>query len=184
MPMRADCIARLLIALLLFAASGASAAEPYRMDGLTLLQSEATLRERVPGGAPAMQAYIEAINTAAKRIVAGSEPQRPSAGFIVLAVRPGQRSKIWLDFWPLLPSQTEARLLPALEKVAPFDARGGLVVFAIDASLWGVPPTNEKAPRPNEWTRITRERGAATDAETIVEALWPDRRAIRPPVIP
>ena len=177
--MRAERIARWLIALLLFAACGASAAEPYRMDGLTLLQPESVLRERVPGGAPAMQACIEAINATAKRIVAGSEPQRPTAGFIVLAVRPGGRSKIWLDFWPPLPSQTEARLLPALEKVAPFDARGGLVIFAIDASLWGAPPTNEKAPRPNEWTRVTRERGAAADAETIVEALWPDGRANR-----
>jgi len=181
--MRADCVARLLIALLLFAASGASAAEPYRMDGLTLLQPESTLRERVPGGAAAMQAYIEAINATAKRIVADSEPRRPGAGFVVLAVRPGGRSKVWLDFWPLLPSQTEARLLPALEKVAPFNA-SGLVVFAINASLWGAAPTNEKAPRPNEWTRITRERGVATNAETIVEALWPDRRATRPPVIP
>jgi len=149
------------------------------MDGLTLLQPESTLRERVPGGAHAMQSYIEAVNAAASRIVADGETQRPSAGFIVLAIRPGGRAKIWLDFWPLLPSRLEERLLPSLEKIAPFDARG-LVIFAIDASLWGAPPTREKAPRPNEWTRITRERGAATDAETIVEALWPDGHANRP----
>ena len=156
-------------------ALGAGAAEPYRMDGLTLLQPEATLRERVAGGAPAMQAYIEAVNAAATRIVADGETQRPSAGFIVLAVRPGGRSKVWLDFWPLLPSQTEARLQPALEKVTPFETRG-LVVFAINTSLWGgAPPTNEKAPRLNEWTRVTRERGRDITVETIVEALWPDR---------
>lgn len=179
MPMRDSPVASALFALLLLVAGGISAAEPYRMDGLILLQPESTLRERVPGGAPAMQAYIEAINAAATRIVAASEAQRPSAGFVVLAVRPGRRAKVWLDFWPLLPSRTEQRLLPALEKVAPFDARG-LVVFAIDASLWGAAPTRERAPRPNEWTRVTRERGAATDAETIVDALWPDRRSAPP----
>lgn len=172
--MRADRVAGLLIALLLCVAFGAGAAEPYRMDGLTLLQPEATLRERVAGGAPAMQAYIEAVNAAATRIVADGETQRPSAGFIVLAVRPGGRSKVWLDFWPLLPSQTEARLQPTLEKVTPFETRG-LVVFAINTSLWGAPPTNEKAPRPNEWTRVTREHGRNITVETIVEALWPDR---------
>lgn len=155
------------------------AAEPYAMRGLVLLQPDAVFRERVSGGAPAMQAYIEAVNAEAARIVEGSEPQRPSAGFIVLAVRPGGRSKIWLDFWPLLPSRTEERLLPTLEKIKPFAARGGTIVFAISASLWGAPPTSEKAPRPNEWTRITRERGAATDAETIVDALWPNGRASR-----
>jgi len=177
--MPADRIAIALFAWLIFFARSTSAVEPYRMDGLTLLQPESALRERVNGGAPAMQAYIEAVNAAATRIVTASEPRRPSAGFIVLAVRPGGRSKVWLDFWPLLPSAAERHLLPALEKIAPFDARG-LVVFAIDASLWGAPPTHEKAPRPNEWTRITRERGAATDAETIVEALWPAARASRP----
>ena len=176
--MRVDRIGRFLLAFLLFVAGGSRAAEAYRMDGLTLLQPESTLRERVSGGAPAMQAYIEAINAAATRLVADGDTQRPSAGFIVLAIRPGGRSKIWLDFWPLLPSKTEASLLPALEKVAPFDARG-LVVFAIDASLWGASPTREKAPRPNEWTRITRERGGTTDAETIVDALWPDRSSKR-----
>jgi len=170
---------RFLFASLLFFAVGSHAAEAYHMDGLTLLQPESTLRERVTGGAPAMQAYIEAINAAATRIVADGDTQRPSAGFIVLAIRSGGRSKVWLDFWPLLPSKTEASLLPALEKVAPLDVRDGLVVFAIDASLWGAAPTREKAPRPNEWTRITRERGAATDAETIVDALWADRRASR-----
>ena len=182
MPMRAERVVRCLLALLFFGACSAGAAEPYRMDGLTLLQPESSLRARVPGGAPAMQAYIEAVNAAARRVVADSEPRRPSAGFVVLAVRPGRRSKVWLDFWPLLPAQTEARLLPALEKVAPLDVRGGLVVFAIDASLWGAPATAEKAPRPNEWTRVTRERGAATDAETIVEALWPDGRSDRSPI--
>ena len=182
--MRADRITPFLLAALLPVAGIGHAAEPYHMDGLTLLQPESTLRERVAGGAPAMQAYIEAVNASATRIIADSQPQRPSAGFIVLAVRPGHRSKIWLDFWPLLPSQTETRLFAALEKVAPFEARGGLVVFAIDASVWGSAPTQEKAPRPNEWTRIIRERGAATDAETIVEALWPNVRPPRTPADP
>jgi len=158
--------------LVLFAAAPVRAAAPsWRTLGFVLLQPEAALRERVPGGAQAMSDYIASIDAAATKALAGVDPPRPTSGFLVLAVRPDGRSKAWLDVWPNLPRASEPALVDAVQAVKPFAVSKGTVVFALRVSAWGAVPTN-RPPKPDEWTRYTRE--GVTDAEAIVARLWPD----------
>ncbi|HEU4665392.1 MAG TPA: hypothetical protein VFS55_15285 [Dokdonella sp.] len=156
--------------LAVLAAAPVRAAEAWRTLGFVLLQPEAVLRERVPGGAQAMSDYIGSIDAAAKKTLAAVEPPRPTSGFLVLAVRAGGRSKAWLDLWPNLPRASEPTLIDAVQAVKPFAVSTGTVVFALRVSAWGAAPTN-RSPKPDAWTRHTRE--GVTDAETIVGRLWP-----------
>jgi len=124
--------------LVLFAAAPVRAAAPsWRTLGFVLLQPEAALRERVPGGAQAMSDYIASIDAAATKALAGVDPPRPTSGFLVLAVRQGGRSKAWLDLWPNLPRASEPALVDAVQAVKPFAVSKGTVVFALRVSAWG-----------------------------------------------
>ena len=164
----------LVLALLAMPALPARAVEAYALEGLLLLQPEQVLRERVIDGAAAMTDYVRAIGTAADQVIsAAPQPQRATSGYIVLAVRPGGRSKVWLDLWPRLPARTEQELTAALGKVPPFAVARGSVVFALSISTWGAAPTTQSQPRPDEWTRALRELGGPAHSEAVVDAVWP-----------
>jgi hypothetical protein len=174
-------MSRIFAFALLLATIGetARAAEPYHMASITLLQPDAVLRERVPGGAEAMSNYIGAINEAASKALAASENLKPATGFIVLAVRPGGHSKVWLDLWPSLPDRIEQKLIAATSAVKPFEARNGVVVFGISVTIMDAAPTKEKAPRPAEWTRYTRDLDHPIEIGDLVDRIWPAKGSAR-----
>lgn len=159
--------------LLLFAAvapPSAAAVEPYRVHGIMLLQPDFVLQQRAPS-AEAVSGYIKAVQEAAEGALA-AEPPSPASGHLVLAVRPDGRSMAWLDFRPALPAPTAARLLSAIRGVPPFEARNGVVVFALNATLWEAAPTRG-FPDPAEWRKAMEGHDEPREIGDLVDEIWP-----------
>ena len=88
-------------ALALAAASAAHAVAPLVQHDVVLLQKGEIIEQRVDGGADAMAAYLKTLGEAEIETMRANPAQIPAAGFIVVAVRPGNQTRTWFDF-PLL----------------------------------------------------------------------------------
>jgi hypothetical protein len=162
----------LAVVVLLLASAVASATEPYHTENIMLLQPEFVLQERVPS-VNQLSDYIKAVQNAAGLALSG-KPQSPTSGQLVIAVRPGGQSKVWLDFVPALPEPTASALRQALEAVPPFQAQGGVVVFSLNSILWGAPPSS-RPPAPAEWTEAMKGRTEPEEIGSLVERVWPPK---------
>lgn len=149
------------------------AADPYSVENIMLLQPDFVLAERVDVND--LSNYIKSVNAAAAASLATTAKPSPAAGFIVIAVRPGGQSKVWLDFSPTPPPAMAIQLRSSLEQVAPFSAKGGVVVFAISATLWGAAATERPGPAPTEWQEATKDKSEPMDVEELIEQVWPSK---------
>lgn len=161
----------LLLSLLLFTAiSGARAAEPLVNFNVVLLQPGATLEQRVPS-VDVMAEYIRAVEAAARQAAMASQARQSLGGFIVVAVRPGLQSKVWLDFDALLDLEIRKQIIDRTQAVTPFEARQGPVVFALNVALWGGARTRRVAPAPPEWKKFS-QGGVPLEVGALAEAAW------------
>lgn len=163
-------VALILSAMLLFAPA-AFAAKPYNVESIMLLQPEYVMRERA-GDVKALAMYINGLKDAAGAALSEEKVQKPSGGYIIAAVKPGGKSRIWLDFSPNLSSDVQAKLKATLEAVPPFKAEKGVVVFAISSTLWGGSPI-QNFPSPPEWKEAMKGRSDATEISELVQKVWP-----------
>ncbi|HSW23514.1 MAG TPA: hypothetical protein VLJ62_12155 [Burkholderiaceae bacterium] len=136
-----------------------------------LLQPSAVLEERVPS-VDAMADYIKAIEAASREAVLASALRQSTGGFIVVAVRPGQKSKVWIDFDTLLDSELSRQIITRATTVQPFEARQGPVVFALKVGLWGGRESRRVAPSPPEWKAATKQAGRALDVDSLIRRVW------------
>jgi len=156
---------------LLCALACAQAAEPVTKQGVVLLQPGPVLEERV-ASVDAMAEYIKAVEAAARAAVLASPLKQSVSGFIVIAVRPGGKSKVWLDFDILLDADLGRRLIAGIGAVEPFEARKGPVVFAIKVGLWDGRESRRLAPSPEEWKAATRQAGRQLDIDSMIRQVW------------
>lgn len=157
--------------LLWVAALSAQAAEPITKFGVVLLQPSSVLEERVPS-VDAMADYIKAIESAGREAVLASPLRQSAGGFIVVAVRPGQKSKVWLDFDTLLDSEMSRQIVTRTTAVPPFEARQGPVVFALKVGLWEGRESRRVAPSPAEWKAVTKQAGRQLDLDSLIRRVW------------
>jgi hypothetical protein len=156
---------------LLLACLPAQAAEPIVYDNVVLLQPSSVLEERV-ANIDAMAEYVKALQVAAREAVLASSVKQAVGGYIVVAVKPGGQSKVWLDFDTLLDQTLVQQLIAKTEGVPPFEARKGPVVFALKAVLWDGKPPKRIVPSPIEWRRAAS--GVPTmEVGELVEKVWP-----------
>lgn len=161
-----------LFALVLFALClPARASEPLTKFGVVLLQPDIVLKNRVPE-VTALANYIRAVEDAARASFLTNQQHPSTAGFIVVAVRPEQKSKVWLDFDPPLPSALKDVVIANLKAVQPFGARAGAVVFAIKVGIWGGAKPVRTTPSPAEWTAATKRLGRPVETGELVEMIW------------
>jgi len=168
-----------LVLGLLLAAGSARAAEPVTNFNVVLLQPSAVLEARV-ASVDALAEYIKAVQAALREAVAGSEAQEKTrqsvGGFIVLAVRPGLQSRVWIDFDQLLDLEVRKQIALKVGAVKPFEAREGPVVFALKVALWDGKESKRIAPLPAEWKRSAAAAPGAAPPEVgaLVESIWND----------
>ncbi|HEY2977124.1 MAG TPA: hypothetical protein VGJ35_04090 [Burkholderiaceae bacterium] len=160
-----------LSVLLSVAALCVQAAEPIVKFGVVLLQPGTVLEDRVPS-VDAMAEYIKSIEAASREAVLASASKQSSGGFIVVAVRPGQKSKVWLDFDTLLDADMSRQIVSRVTQVRPFEARKGPVVFAIKVALWDGRETRRVAPSPTEWKAATKQAGRPLDIDSMIQRVW------------
>jgi len=161
---------KIAVAVLFLASFAAWAAEPYRTENIMLLQPDFVLQKRVPSVSQFSE-YIKAVQGAAAAALAKA-PEAPTSGQLVVAVRPGGESKVWLDFSLALPEPTASALREAVEAVPAFSAREGVVVFSLNSTLWGAAPSN-RPPAPEEWQKAMEGQSGPEEIGRLVERVWP-----------
>jgi hypothetical protein len=167
---RRQFLAATLFTVAVQAHAAAPGAEPFTNFNVVLLQSSKVLEERV-ASIDAMAEYIKAIEAAAKEAVAASPARQSTGGFLVVAVRPGPRSRVWLDFDTMLDLDIRKQLTSKVEAVAPFEVRKGPVVFALKVGVWGGKETRRTAPMPAEWKQASAS-SAPREVGELVESIW------------
>jgi hypothetical protein len=151
----------------------AAAAAAFTNAGIVLLQPEDVLRSRVPD-ANALARYIKDVEATTGKVLEAAFQRKPNGAYLVMALRPGGRSKAWLDLEAPLPQATHDALQAALEALPPPGVVGGVVVLAIKASLWGGRPPTKPGPAPQAWREQAARSARKLEVGELVDALWPD----------
>jgi len=162
-----------LIALTTLSCAAVHAVEPLVQHDIVLLQPGALIEQRVEGGADAMADYVKRLGAATTATMRAHPAQIPSAGFIVVAVRPGERTHTWFDFKPALDDTTTAALTHAVETTPTLPVKSGEIVFALRVSLWSDKPPKAYAPAPQEWKDAVKGLDRKPDIDTLVDMVWP-----------
>ena len=163
----------LAAALALAATSAAHAVAPLVQHDVVLLQKGEIIEQRVEGGADAMATYLKALGEAETETMRANPAQIPSAGFIVVAVRPGNQTRTWFDFKPALSDATMAALTHAVETTPTMTVKSGEIVFALRVSVWSDKPPKAYAPAPQAWRDAARGLDKKPDVDTLVDMVWP-----------
>jgi hypothetical protein len=139
-----------------------------------IYQPDEVLRQRVASQDVFIN-YVKQVIDTATAYWAGEPAGAPRAVTLVVAIKPGGRSRFWLDATPEpLPDEQVKRLTARLESLAVPLIRGGPVAVAFHASLWsGSPDEGGWRFIPGEW-----QRACAGDEllvpDGILERVWPD----------
>jgi hypothetical protein len=163
----------LLSTALLVASVSACAVEPLRQHDVVLLQKGAVIEQRVDGGADALAAWLKQLGVAATETMRANPQQIPSAGFIVVALRPGGQTHTWFDFKPALSEATTTALARAVEALPAAPVKSGDVVFALRVSIWSDKPPAAYAPSPQAWRDAAQAAGHPLDIDALVDQVWP-----------
>ncbi|HEY8100162.1 MAG TPA: hypothetical protein VIF82_05375 [Burkholderiaceae bacterium] len=160
----------IMLALLCCAAR---AAEPLTMFKAVLMQPNYIYRDRVVS-TDALATYIKTIETAGRTVIENVGQQTTTAGFIVVALRPGQRSNVWLDFDPSVADALNSELIAKIRIILPPKIKDGPVVFALKVGLWGGKEPSRTAPNPAEWKAVQQKSLFPLETDELVEKIWKD----------
>ncbi|MEO5687883.1 MAG: hypothetical protein ABIR54_10995 [Burkholderiaceae bacterium] len=165
---------RLLPAILALAAAPfAHAVAPLVQHDVVLLQKGEIIEQRVDGGADAMAAYLKTLGEAETETMRANPQQLPTAGFIVVAVRPGNQTRTWYDFKPALSDATMAALTHTVETTPTMPVKSGEIIFALRVSVWSDKPPKAYAPAPQAWRDASKGVTPKPDVDTLVDMIWP-----------
>jgi hypothetical protein len=157
----------------LAAASAAHAVAPLVQHDVVLLQKGEIIEQRVDGGADAMAAYLKTLGAAETETMRANPAQIPAAGFIVVAVRPGNQTRTWFDFKPALSDATMAALRHTVETTPTMTVKSGEIIFALRVSVWSDKAPKAYAPAPQEWKDAAKGMNPKPDVDTLVDKVWP-----------
>ncbi len=172
-PARHHFATLFLAAAVALCASTAQAVQPLVQHDVVLLQKGEIIAQRVTGGADAMAAYLKTLGEAEIETMRAHPAQIPSAGFIVVAVRPGNRTHTWFDFKPALADATMAALRHTVETTPTMPVTSGQIVFALRVSVWSDKPPTAYAPAPQAWKDATQGMTPKPDVDRLVDMVWP-----------
>lgn len=162
---------KLIILFLAAMASTFCNATELKLGGVVLLQPEHVFQERGIAASDLVD-YIRSAQAASENVLR-SVKLPPSSGFLVLAVREGNKSNAWTDFHPALPVMAEDRLIQAIRKIPPFKVANGTIIFAVQLGVNGAAAPVEPMPRPAAWLKVMENRTAPMEMEELVRVVWP-----------
>ena len=139
---------------------------------VVLLQPSAVMERRV-ANIDAMADYIKAVQAAAREAVVASGATQAVGGFVVLAVKPGRKARVWLDFDALLDLEMRKHITNNVQAVPAFEVTEGPVVFALKVATWDAKESKRVAPSPIEWKKAT-PKGKPLEIGKLVEKVWND----------
>ena len=151
-------------------ASSVEAASGVTAGGVVLLQPERVIEARIT--ADKLAPYLKQVDTAATRAFTAAKAVPASGGFVVVAMRPGERSTFWLDFNPPLPQAVAQQLLAGAQAVRVPAVRGGTIVMALTYGVGGGKAPAHPVPSPAEWTAAYKAAGKPLEIGDLVDRIW------------
>lgn len=118
--------------------------------------------------------YLKEIVDSVSKAVNALPKGEPAKGFIVVAVKPGGRSRIWLDFKSPISKEAASAIQTAAEKVSPISVKGGVLLLGMKVGLWGSGPPDRMVPQPEEWREEADKAGGNIEMTQLVERVWRD----------
>lgn len=150
-------------------AGGVQAASGVTAAGVVLLQPERVIEART--SADKLAPYLKQIDTAARRAFNAANKVPASGGFLVVAIRPGEQSRFWLDFHPPLPPTLSRELLVGAQAVRVPIVKGTVVV-AMKYGVAGGRAPSQPMPSPPEWAAAAKAAGVPLETGDLVERIW------------
>lgn len=137
-------------------------AQNYNFSNVMLLQSNEVLEKRCPD-IKDLARYIKEVQTEI------SKYRIESNGFIVIAIRPYNKSNVWFDL-----ENPDEKVLGKLKKkltsIKTCDVSGDVLVFA----LTNYDGTKELNPMPPEWAEYLESAGyPEIEYQELIRRLWP-----------
>lgn len=149
------------------------AQRPFEQRGIVILQTKEVFSERV-SQVEAFEVYVKELVDAMDVAVHKLPESSPAGGFLVVAVKPGGRSRVWLDMAPELSEGVANAIHSASLQVNPMPVKDGVALFAIKISLWGGAPPKVMVPRPKEWASEAEKAGGSIELGDLVLRVWPN----------
>lgn len=157
--------------------SGSAASRGFGMLAAVLYQPDPVLQARV-SDIDAFGAYLSAVRDTCKNFF--SEASRPEFVDVVVAVRPGRRSRVWFVAPERAPADPQLSALQReLEALSAPTVVDGPVAFALLATLGGAKRERPNAegyrpPMPREWAAIASAHPESLIVpDDILEEAWP-----------
>lgn len=175
MPYRRDMALRSLFIFvtLLVTTALCEAQKPFEQKGITILQTEQVFFQRVPGMS-SFEVYVKELVDGVDKAVGKLPKSTPIGGFLVVAVKPGGRSRAWLDLPPGVSAEVSNAIQEAAQQVYPMPVKNGVALFAIKISLWGGEVPQGMVPRPQAWEAEGEKAGGPIELGDLVMRVWPD----------
>ena len=162
--------------LLLGVALSAVDAQPRRPifeTDIFLYQPDNVLQERLSGSARGLADYVKRLESICEASFATAPT--PETLNIIVAVRPGKRSRVW--FVSSRPTDTPQRqaLRRKLEAITPCEVRGGPVAFALLGVAGGDGKSLKNPLMPKEWEDAAKGKELLIP-DGVLDIVWPARK--------
>ena len=138
-----------------------------------LPQPDILYRERVVS-TDALAAYLKTVESVARKSIQQAGEQPEASGFIVVALRPGQRSNVWMDFDQPVSDALSSELIAKIRSILPIKIKDGAIVIALKVGLWGGKESPRGLPNPKEWKVAEQQSLMPLEIDELVDKVWKD----------
>ncbi|GGI96225.1 hypothetical protein GCM10007978_37420 [Shewanella hanedai] len=161
---------KLAFALFISFLSVQLSASELSFQGITLLQPDIVFEEKQINVEEVMN-YIKEIQGLLIKRVSGMKLPKKS-GYFVIAIKNGNKAKLWLDFKSEIPIKKSQALQDVISNVKAFNVSNGAIIFALNASVDG---SNDSltSPFPEEWRIFIKSQSEPMQIEQLVNTIWP-----------
>jgi len=160
-----------LLGLALCAADAQLGSRGFEKWDIFLYQPDNVLQKRLSGSVTGLADYAKRLMATCEASFASAPmPETPS---IIVAVRPGKRSRVWFVSSRLTDTPQRQALRRKLEAITPCEVRGGPVVFAVSYRVAGGEGKHLKNPPiPKEWEDAAKGKELLVP-DGILDIVWP-----------
>ena len=167
-----------LAAMLSTPAMGTSTRGGFMLTSVALYQPDPVLRERMGADATPLSTYLKALQAEASAVFSNAGGGAGTSGSIVVAVKPGGQSRVWLVLGQnKLNAALRGALITRLQAVQPVVAVTGPIAFALNFNAWGagtpILQPGEHVPIPEEWKAAMKGQPAGVIPDAPLRVLWP-----------
>lgn len=143
----------------------------FNLLGVSLLQPEAILNQRLPGGATVLGSFVSTLKELLREQY--DDVIASGARTLCVALAPGQRFQVWLasdDNESC--SDEQAAFASACEELTAPRVVDGPIALALVFSIGSQPPAEAQLTFPDEWRAVIEASDTAPSVEQILTRLW------------